>query len=201
MPYAENYNLTKVYWKKYIDMYFDVYQSVYDRMSKLYENEEACAAAVATVMIAFSKASGMDMAGIVTWDEKDAGEAEDFKTFAEPKQRSEGGYPQKSWGNKPTGGYQKPGGYQQKPGGYQKRAYNGPSPDELTGPASAKQINKINELMNDQDQDVVEAVTTELGKLDIGDPEDLKDPNKGKSQAHHIIQAGIDVRTKKGKKY
>jgi hypothetical protein len=182
MAYSDNYNLTKVYWKTYVDVYMDVYENVYNRMKPLYENEQALAAAVHTAMIAISKGAGMDMAGVITWDETLA-EQEGFKMFAEPKVRQ--GYGQ----NQPSsGGYQK-----QSSGGYQKRVYDGPT--ELKGEASEKQVNKIHELLNDQNPAVQKVVANALAELNVAAPEELS-----KQDAHNIIDAGIKASPKRSYK-
>jgi hypothetical protein len=176
MTYSDNYNITKVYWKNYVNKYMDVYEAFYNKMKDIYEDEAALAAAVHTAMIAFSKGSGMDMAGVISWDETLA-TADDakFETFAEPKART-GGYspgPQKTFG-----------------GGYQKKPYDGPT--ELKGPASEKQVNKIHEFLTDQDIKVQKTVSDGLAALNVADPEELT-----KQDASNLIQAGFDARTKK----
>lgn len=175
MAWPENYTITKVYWKNYIDKYFDVYESVYNRMKELYDDEQALAAAVATTMIAFSKAAGMDMTGVVTWDETLA-EQTDFNTFAEPKSAST------TPGQTNVSGFQKSGTYQKKP-------YNGPT--ELKGPASEKQVNKIHEFLNDNDAKVQKIVAEALAELNVAAPEEL-----GKQDASNIIQMGFDAKKK-----
>jgi hypothetical protein len=183
MSYSDNYTLTKVYWKNYVAMYMDVYAEVYNKMKDLYDDEAPLAAAVHTAMIAFSKGSGMDMAGVITWDEKLA-DQEGFVMFADPKVHT--GYaqsPQKTFGG--SGGYQKPAS-----GGYQKKPYDGPT--ELKGPASEKQVNKIHELLNDNDPKVQKVVSDALSALNVAAPEELT-----KQDAHDIIDAGFKASPKK----
>lgn len=187
--YAENYKLVKMYKNNYIDKYMEVYEQVYNQMKEKYaDDQQALAAAVATVMIAFTKAAGMDMPGIITWDESEAVSDEDFKTFAEQKVRTE---------SAPV--YQKPaqGGYQ-KPaqGGYEKKQYTGPT--ELKGDATETQVNKINEYLNDRNAKVSDIATSMLQKLDVAGPEDLS-----KQEASDIIGAciGEKKKTSYAKKY
>jgi hypothetical protein len=175
MSYADNYNLTKVYWKNYVDKYMEVYKHVYNQMKEIYEDEQALASAVATTMIAFTKAAGMDMAGIVTWDETAVESEPEFRTFAE---------------HKSSGGFQKSGGEQKPSGGFQKRPYNGPT--ELKGPASEKQVNIIHEFLTSNDAKVQKVVVEALEKIGVAAPEELS-----KQDASNIIQAGYDAKPKK----
>jgi hypothetical protein len=181
MAYVDNYTLTTVYWKNYADKYMEAYNHFFNEMKDKYENEEALAAAVATAMIAFSKASGMDMAGVVTWDENAAGETPEFTTFAKVKTVSS--QPVGSQTSKP--GFQKAGGF--------GKPYTGPT--ELKGPASEKQVNKIHEFLNDSDAKVQRAVTEALAALDVASPEELS-----KQDASNVLQAGFDAKTKGGYK-
>jgi hypothetical protein len=184
MAYVDNYTLTTVYWKNYADKYMEAYNHFFNEMKDRYEDEQALAAAVATAMIAFSKASGMDMAGVVTWDENLAENPTDFTTFA--KVKVVGTQSSSSGGYAPKGGYQKPG----SSGGFGK-PYTGPT--ELKGPASEKQVNKIHEFLNDQDAKVQKAVTEALAALDAASPEELS-----KQDASNVLQAGFDAKKKGG---
>jgi len=178
MSYVESYTLTKVYWKSYMDKYFEVYEHVYNKMKELYSKEDSLSAAVATTMIAFSKAAGMDMAGIITWDETMVEGTPEFKTFVEQK-----AFKQAASTQAPVSGYQKPTGFQKQP-------YNGPT--ELKGPASEKQVSKIHEFLNDKDANVQKVVAEALAELNVAAPEELS-----KQDASNIIQAGFDAKPKK----
>jgi len=189
--YAENYKVSKVYKNNYITRYIEVYTDVYNQMKELYkEGSPEIQSAVATVMIPFTKAAGMDMPGIITWDESEAVSDEEFKTFAEQKTRTE--TPQVA---RPT--YTKPAQEQgQQQGGYQKKQYTGPT--ELKGEATAVQVNKINEYLNDMNAKVSDMATSMLQKLDVAGPEDLS-----KQEASDIIGAciGEKKKTSYAKKY
>lgn len=182
MSYVESYTLTKVYWKEYLAKYFEVYEHVYNKMKDLYSKEDSLSAAVATAMIAFSKASGMDMAGIITWDETVVEGTPEFTTFVEQKAYKQPSAPTST--QAPVSGYQKPSG-----GGYQKKTYDGPT--ELKGPASEKQVNKIHEFLNDQDAKVQKIVVEALADMNVASPEEL-----GKQDASTIIQLGFDAKKK-----
>jgi hypothetical protein len=72
-----------------------------------------------------------------------------------------------------------------------RKPYTGPT--ELKGPASEKQVNKINEFLNDQNPKVQEAVTKALTELNVGSPEELS-----KQDASTVLQAGFDAKGKMG---
>jgi hypothetical protein len=191
MAYASDFKLVKMYKNNYIAKYMEVYEMVYNDMKGHYSDEQALASAVATVMIAFTKAAGMDMPGIVTWDEAEAISDEDFKTFVEPKARESapsGGY------NKPS--YEKPAYGEKSQGGYQKKQYTGPT--ELSGDVTAPQIDKITQYLNDNNSKVADCAMNMLKKLDVGSPEELS-----KQEASDIIGACIAEKKKSSyaKKY
>jgi hypothetical protein len=127
-------------------------------------------------MIALSKAAGMDMAGIVTWDASTA-EQPDFKAFAEPK----GTF-------KPAGTQAQFGG---NSGGYQKKPYDGPV-GELKGVATDAQVSKIHEFLNDKDPKVSKMTSEALVALNVAAPEELS-----KQAAHDIISEVVKVSPKK----
>ena len=165
MSYPE-FNLTKVYSKKYVSMWCEVYKQYHNELSALYDSDDAVAAAVATGMIAFVNASGMGMTGIITWDEKSAPAMEDFKTFADKS----------AVAAKPT--YTAPAGDRaptqaQGPaqGGYAKKPYDGPK--ELKGAISEPQIDLINKFLNSNHDGVREKAQSMLELLGVASPEEL----------------------------
>ena len=181
MVYVNDYTVSKVFWKNYIEKYTSVYDEVYNQMKEKYSDEGALQASVATVMIAFTKAAGMDIPGVVTWDESEAVSDVDFKTFADLKVKTEAAKqtsaPVNSGGQKPY--------YGNKTGGQdgQKKPYTGPT-DGLKGKASAPQINKINEFLNSNNSAVSDVAVDMLRELDVASPEELS-----KQDASNIIQA------------
>lgn len=183
MVYVSDYTVSKVFWKNYIGKYMSVYDDVYNQMKAKYDEESALQAAVATVMIAFTKAAGMDIPGVVTWDESEAVSDDDFKTFADLKVKTETAKQNYSAPATQSSGGQKT--FYGNRGGQdgQKKPYTGPT-DGLKGKASAAQINKINEFLNSNNAAISDKATEMLGELDIASPEELS-----KQDASNIIQA------------
>lgn len=179
MVYVSDYTVSKVFWKNYIEKYTDVYNEVYNQMKEKYSDEQALQSSVATVMIAFTKAAGMDIPGVVTWDESEAVSDVDFKTFADLKVKPD--VAKQAQASAPASGGQKTF-YGNKSDG-QKKPYTGPT-DGLKGKASAPQINKINEFLNSNNAAVSDTAVDMLRELDVASPEELS-----KQDASNIIQA------------
>jgi hypothetical protein len=190
--YADNFDLTRVYWEKYLDIYLEVYRKVSESMNGLFDDEVAKAAAINTAMIAFTKAAGMDMTGVVSWDESLAGETPDFVSFAAPKKATA-----------PSGGsFVKTGVVSGQStttatpatGGYQKKAYDGPK--QLSGPISEKQVQIITKFLNGND-DKVRAVAEEtLADLNVASPEEMS-----KQDASTLIDTCFKMSSKGPRKY
>lgn len=189
MAYVDNYDITRVYWERYLDIYLEVYAKVFDSMKGLYEDEVARAAGVNTTMIAFTKAAGMDMAGVVSWDEALAGETPDFVSFAAPKKpvSPSGGSFVKS---APSSGYQKPTGGAPT----DKKPYDGPK--ELKGQISEKQLGFIHGFLNSKNDKVRSIAEEFMAEENVASPEDLS-----KQTASAIIDACFKETNKGGKRY
>jgi hypothetical protein len=192
MVYADSFDLTKVYWEKYLDIYLEVYRKVAENMNGLFDDEVAKAAAINTAMIAFTKAAGMDMTGVVSWDESLAGETPDFVSFASPKKAVA-----------PTGGSfvktnVSSASANSAPvadaGGYQKKTYDGPK--QLTGPVSEKQVQIINGFLNGNNEKVRAVAEETLADLNVASPEEMS-----KQDASVLIDKCFKMSSKGPRKY
>lgn len=185
MAYADNYEVTKVYKDNYISMIVNIYQQFYNQVKDLYQDEQARQAAVATLMIPFTKAAGMDITGIITWDAEKAVSDDEFTTFAE--QKSKGNY-----GSNGSGSYQK--SYNKPSGNNYKQPYNnaGGTPKknfgELKGPVTTGQIDQINSFLKDRNPEIVETAVRLLSEINVSEPEELS-----KQEASDIIGACFNV--------
>jgi hypothetical protein len=187
MAYPEDYEITKVQWKKYLGILDDAYETIWNQMKDRYKKDEAALqAACATVFIPFINAANGNLPGIVTWDDKDSHENAEFKVFAtlKPRENKSGGY------SKPSGGYNKPSG-----GGNYKKNYNNDKP--LEGEATQKQLDWVNKFLNDKQNAKVQKIAVDmLAEADVASAEELS-----RQQASDIMQACFDELNKtKGKK-
>lgn len=189
MAFVNDYNLTKVYKNNYRERYMNEYKAYFNEMKELYSDEQALASAVATAMIAFCKASGMDMPGVVTWDETQAVSDDDFKTFVELKAKPVGNVPDQR-------AFQPRGEMAQDNKGPRKE-YTGPTTG-LKGKASEAQVNMVNGFINDQNHAVSDLVTKMLLEANVSSAEELS-----KQEASDIIGAVSQIRKKSSyaKKY
>ena len=183
MAYPQDYDITNVYYTKWLEIYQDVYDKVYNTMKEKYKkDEQALQSACATVMIAFTQASNMNMPGVITWDASAAGETPEFKTFATLKS-SEG----------KSGGYQKSGGSGGYKGGGGYKKYDGPK--ELKGEASQKQVDLLRSFLEDKNPAVSKLVADKMAELEISDPEEFS-----KQDASELIDSCFKARARSGKK-
>lgn len=183
MAFVNDYNLTKVYKNNYRERYMNEYKAYFNEMKELYSDEQALASAVATAMIAFCKASGMDMPGVVTWDETQAVSDDDFKTFVELKDKQNVAVqgPKPAFQPRETTG---------QDGKAPRKEYTGPTTG-LKGKASEAQVNMVNGFVNDQNQAVSDLVTKMLVEANVSSAEELS-----KQEASDIIGAVSQIRKK-----
>jgi len=191
MAYTSDYELTKVYKNNYRARYMEEYRAYFNEMKQLYTDEQALASAVATAMIAFCKASGMDTPGVITWDETQAVSDEDFKTFVELKNKPVVSSPPTQVAPQNRGNVQQQQVPQDNKSG--RNEYVGPTTG-LKGRASEAQVNKINEYLNDQkNPEVSDLVTKMLLEANVSSAEELS-----KQEAFDIIGAVSQVKRKAG---